>query len=83
MEVEGNDYLVLFDRRERLFDWAKGDIPFLAVAGHVIAETSTHPLHWVLNPGDAHMKIFVPDEIDWLKDAVARCREEAVEGFCR
>ena len=77
LEAEGNDYLVLFDTPERLMAWAEGEVPYLVVPGHVIAETSTHPLHWVLNLNCDPMKIFVPDEIEWLKDAVARCKDEA------
>lgn len=79
IEAEGDDFLVLFDTRERLYDWAQCEAPFLIVPGHVIAETSNPPLHWVLNLNTEHMKIFVPDEIAWLKDAVLRCKKEAGE----
>lgn len=77
IEADGNDFLVLFDTCERMFEWAKTEPPYLVVPGHVIAENSTRPLHWVLNLGTEKMKIFVPDEIDWLKEAVAQCKKEA------
>ena len=80
MEADGNDFLVLFSTLDRLNDWAKSETTYLQVPGHVIAENSTHPLHWVLNLGTEHVKIFVPDEIDWLKEAVALCKEEAGAG---
>jgi len=77
MEADGNDFLVLFSSLDRLNDWAKSEAGYIQVPGHVIAENSTHPLHWVLNLGTEHVKIFVPDEIDWLKEAVAMCKQEA------
>jgi hypothetical protein len=77
MEADGNDFLVLFSSLDRLNDWAKSEASYIQVPGHVIAENSTHPLHWVLNLGTEHVKIFVPDEIDWLKEAVALCKQEA------
>ncbi len=80
MEADGNDFLVLFSTRERMNDWAKSEPACIQVPGHVIAENSTHPLHWVLNLGTEHVKIFVPDEIDWLKEAVALCKQEAGVG---
>ncbi|AJF06131.1 SseB family protein [Geoalkalibacter subterraneus] len=80
MEADGNDFLVLFSTLDRLNEWAKSEATYIQVPGHVIAENSTHPLHWVLNLGTEHVKIFVPDEIDWLKEAVALCKEEAGVG---
>ena len=79
IEAEGNDYLMLFDTRERLQAWAQADAPCVEVPGHVLAETSMPPLHWALNVGTDHAKQFLPDEIAWLKEVVERCNAAAAE----
>ncbi len=77
LEADGNDYMVLFDTEERLRNWAQGEVSFIEVPGHVIAEMSTPPLHWALNVGTEHSKQFLPDEIAWLRESVERCNQEA------
>ncbi|HEY6871644.1 MAG TPA: SseB family protein [Geobacteraceae bacterium] len=80
IEAEGNDYLMLFDSRERLHAWAEADVPSVEVPGHVLAATTEPPLHWALNVGTAHAKQFRPDEIAWLREVVERCNAAAAEG---
>jgi len=77
IESEGNDYLMLFDTKERLHAWAEEDVKFVEVPGHVLAATSMPPLHWALNVGTEHAKQFLPDEIAWLREVVERCNAEA------
>ncbi len=79
LEAEGNDYLVFFDTEERLRNWAREEVTFVAVPGHVIAEMSEAPLHWALNVGAELSKQFVPEEIAYLKEAVRRCNLEAAK----
>jgi hypothetical protein len=71
-ESEGKSYLMLFDREERLTDWAKQPVPFVVVAGFQIAKLSTPDLHWAVNIGGQFAKEFVPDEINWLKEGTAQ-----------
>jgi len=73
LESGGNDYLMLFDTKERLQAWAKPDVKWVEVPGHVLAATSMPPLHWALNVGTDYSKQFVPDEITWLKGVVEQC----------
>ncbi len=77
IEAEGNDYLMLFDTRERLHAWAQSEVPCVEVPGHVLAETTMPPLRWALNVGTDHAKQFFPDEIAWLKEVVERCNAAA------
>lgn len=77
MESEGNDYLMLFDTRERLTAWSETEVTCVEVPGHVLAATSMPPLHWALNIGTDYSKQFTPDEIAWLRDAVERCNAAA------
>jgi len=77
IESEGNDYLMLFDSRERLYDWAQEEVKFVEVPGHVLAATTMPPLHWALNVGTEYAKQFLPDEIAWLREVVERCNAEA------
>lgn len=77
IQVDGNDYLMLFDQRERMTAWAETELECVEVPGHLLAATSAPPLYWALNVGTEHSKQFVPDEIVWLKEAVERCEAEA------
>lgn len=77
IESEGNDYLVLFDSKERLHAWAKSEVSYVEVPGYVLAATSAAPLHWALNVDTDFAKPFIPEEIAWLKDVVEKCNAEA------
>lgn len=77
MESDGNDYLMIFDTKDRLTAWAQPETEFVEVPGHMLAATSVAPLHWALNVGTDYSKQFLPDEIAWLKDAVERCNAQA------
>ena len=77
IEAEGNDYLMLFDTRERLNDWAKAEVDFVEVPGHVVAANTMPPLQWALNVGTEYSKRFLSEEIAWLKDVVAHCEAAA------
>jgi len=79
IEAEGNDYLMLFDSRERLQDWTQAEARCVEVPGHVLAATTMPPLHWALNVGTEYSKQFFPDEIAWLRDVVERCNAQAAE----
>ncbi len=79
IEAEGNDYLMLFDSRERLHAWAEAEVPSVEVPGHVLAATTEPPLHWALNVGTSYAKQFRPDEIAWLREVVERCNAEAAK----
>jgi hypothetical protein len=79
MQSDGNDYLMLFDSRERLFAWAKSEVSFVEVPGHVLAVTCVPPLHWALNVDTEFAKPFIPAEIAWLKDVVEQCDAEAAK----
>ena len=74
--AEETDYLVFFDQKERLYEWAEKEVPFLQLPGHVLAEMTTNELNWAMNIGTDYNKQFAPDEIAWLKDVVVRCKAE-------
>lgn len=74
---DGVDYLVFFDRQQRLDDWAEKEAPSLQLPGHVLAEMTTAELHWAMNIGTDYNKQFAPDEIAWLKDVVERCKAQS------
>lgn len=77
IESDGNDYLMLFDSKERLHAWAQAEVECVEVPGYILAATTRPPLHWALNVGTEYSKQFLPDEIAWLRDAVERCNAEA------
>ena len=73
IESEGNDYLMLFDTRERLNAWAHAEVDCVELQGHLLAATTMPPLHWALNVGTDYSKQFHPDEIAWLREVVEQC----------
>jgi len=77
IEAEGNDYLMLFDTRDRLNDWAKAEVDFVEVPGHVVAVNTMPPLQWALNVGTEYSKRFLSEEIAWLKEVVEQCEAAA------
>lgn len=81
IESEGNDYLMLFDSKERLHAWAQAEVGSVEVPGFVLAATTQPPLHWALNVGTPYSKQFLPDEIAWLREVVERCNAEAGKGM--
>jgi len=77
IESDGNDYLMLFDTKERMQTWAEADVQWVDVPGHILAATTMPPLHWAMNVGTEYSKQFLPDEIAWLKEVVERCAATA------
>jgi hypothetical protein len=76
IETDGVNYLVLFDSKQRLTNWTKTEVDFVALPGHAIVERMSEEFHWVLNPNTKHVKTFNPEEINWLKKAVALAKIE-------
>lgn len=76
IESDGEKYVMLFDTKERLVSWAKREIGFAAVPGHAIVEMMGTDFHWALNVGTDHVKTFVPDEINWLKQNLKKAQAE-------
>jgi SseB protein N-terminal domain len=73
IENEGEDYLMLFDSRERLNAWAEAEVDCVEIPGYLLASTTMAPLHWALNVGTDYSKQFLPDEIAWLREVVEQC----------
>ena len=76
IESDGVNYLVLFDSKQRLTNWAKTEVDYVALPGHAIVERMSGEFHWVLNPNTKHVKTFNPEEIKWLKQAVSQAKKE-------
>ena len=76
--VEANEkiYLMLFDTRKKLTDWANEEAKYIPVQGHAIAELSSTNIYWALNYGTELQKFFDPDEIKWLKDIVQNANKK-------
>ena len=71
VENEGVPFLPVFDRKERLEAWARGqDITYVQMPAHALIRSSLDSkLHIALNVGTPHFKEFVPDELAWLRQA--------------
>lgn len=72
VEADGQLHVMLFDSEERLAAWAKREVPFAAIPGHVLVQSFSDQHPWMLNVGTEFVKKFVPDEIRWLKSAVQK-----------
>ena len=79
VEVDGLNYLMLFDTEKRLKAWAEQDAPFLTVPGHMVSEFAAPDLYWAMNVGTDYAKQFVPEETSWIKSVVAQCKSEIVK----
>lgn len=66
VEDEGIHCLMIFDDEERLADWAEDNISAVSMTGASILEIFKAQFHWCLNVGAEYVKIFKPDEIEWL-----------------
>jgi len=66
---EGITFLPIFDRYERLKDWAGGkDIAHVQMSAHALIHSSLDPkIHLFLNPGNEYSKEFMSDELAWLR----------------
>jgi SseB protein N-terminal domain/SseB protein C-terminal domain len=66
-EHDGHPFLMLFDTIEKLNNWAQRPVGYVGLPGYVIVDISQSYLYWALNAGTNYTKIFVPDEVRWMK----------------
>lgn len=78
VESEGTSYVMLFDTIEKLTNWAQRPIGYVGLPGHVIAGITESHMHWALNAGTNYLKIFMPDEVRWMKEAFLGNKNEFV-----
>ncbi len=72
VEADGKLYIMLFDSKERLADWADREVSVVGMQGAAILEGLElgENAHIMLNQGTEHWKEFIPDEIAWLKSNI-------------
>ena len=71
IENEGIPFLPIFSSLERLQSWAQGqEITYVQMPTHALLRSSLDPkLHLALNVGTPYFKDFVPEEMNWLRQA--------------
>jgi hypothetical protein len=79
IESEGERYVMLFDTKERLSAWAKQEIGFVRLPGHAVVDMASLDARWALNVGTDYTKIFVPEEIAWLKQLLRESQVKATK----
>ncbi|PSM31306.1 enhanced serine sensitivity protein SseB C-terminal domain-containing protein [Haliangium sp. UPWRP_2] len=69
VESEGKPYLPVFDTHDRLTAWAGGHpMTYIQMAAHALIRSSLDPkLHLALNVGTPNLKVFVPEELERLR----------------
>lgn len=79
LSAEDEDYLMLFENKERLLAWADETVSYVIVSGEAIAQMTPEKLNWALNAGTEYQKQFVPDEIAWLQEVIKKVAEMTPE----
>ena len=78
--VEDQSFVLVFDREERLADFAEGTAPYAVLSGRGLAAMlSSQGIGLAVNPG-APSSILIPAEaVDWLADTLSEAPEEVEE----
>lgn len=71
-DIDGEGVVPVFDSQERLTGWAEREMPFTVLAGHALIEHLDPELQIALNAGHAQFKLFVGEEISWLREQLAQ-----------
>jgi len=70
-DIEGEGIVPVFDSEARLADWAEEPAPFTVLAGHALVAELDPMLSLALNVGTEHFKLFVEDELAWLRERLS------------
>lgn len=72
IENDGKLYIMLFDSKERLGEWAQREVATLAMQGATILKGFEFgpTTHIILNEGSENAKEFTPEEIAWLRSNI-------------
>ena len=70
IEHDDTPFLPVFDEYDRLLAWAQGhQMTYVQMTAHALIRSSLDPkLHIALNVGTTYTKIFVPEELTWLRN---------------
>lgn len=71
-DIDGEGVVPVFDSIERLTGWAERELPFTVLAGHALIEHLDPDLQIALNAGHAQFKLFVGEELGWLRERLGR-----------
>jgi SseB protein N-terminal domain/SseB protein C-terminal domain len=71
-DIDGEGVVPVFDSIERLTGWAEREIPFTVLAGHALIEHLDPGLQIALNAGHVQFKLFVAEEIGWLREQLGQ-----------
>lgn len=71
-DIDGEGVVPVFDSQERLTGWAEREMPFTVLAGHALIEHLDPELQIALNAGHAQFKLFVGEELGWLREQLGQ-----------
>lgn len=76
--VDGTEFVLIFDREERLADFVGGTAPYLALSGRSVAEMlAGENLGLLVNPGvEASQNLIDPASVAWLHQTLGTGPEE-------
>lgn len=78
VEGEGGPFLPVFETQERLASWAERETGFVRIPAYALVEAIGRDVRLALNVGTESSKAFSAEEMEWLRDAVARASPSKV-----
>ncbi|MHA1537242.1 MAG: SseB family protein [Alphaproteobacteria bacterium] len=78
-DIDGEGVVPVFDSQAQLAGWAEREMPFTVLAGHALVEHLDPELQIALNAGHKQFKLFVGEELGWLRARLDRS-VHALEG---
>lgn len=70
--VEGDRFVLVFDREDRLADFAEGPAPYAVLSGRGLAAMlAGQGIGLAVNPGGAASILIAADAVDWLADTLS------------
>lgn len=78
--VEGASYVLVFDREERLADFAEGTAPYAVLSGRGLAAMlAGQGIGLAVNPGCEASLLVPANAVDWLAETLAEAPDEVEE----
>ena len=78
-EARGVKHVMLFDSQQRLSEWAPQGLKFIGCTGHAIVGMADPEVPWFMNVGSEFSKVFVTEEVRWLKQYLTKVQQAATK----
>lgn len=77
-DTEGHQFALVFDRPDRLSDFAEGEAAFVALSGRGVLDLlAGHPIGLAVNLGTPSANLLPADALEWLRSTLSTAPTEA------